>query len=103
MLYELTSEEEFNNVLEHDGLVIVDFSASWCRPCRVLAPLLEDLSKEYPSAKFIKVDFNKFESLAKKYDITMVPTYYFFRDGVQHSVVKGADLEAIKRQLANEN
>lgn len=61
------------------GLVIVDFSATWCGPCRFLTPILEKIQ----GAKIVKVDIDQDQALALKYRVSAVPKLIFFKDGVE--------------------
>ncbi|MDR2704236.1 MAG: thioredoxin [Planctomycetaceae bacterium] len=75
------SEAEFNTTIQ-SGVVLVDFFATWCGPCRMQGPILEELATEIgPTAKIIKVDADQFQSLAVKYDISSIPTMILFKDG----------------------
>jgi thioredoxin len=70
-------------VLKADGLVLVDFYAPWCGPCKMLAPLLEQLAGQYAGrVKFVKVNVDEAPRLAMRYDITGVPTVMLFRGGL---------------------
>ncbi|MDB8790051.1 thioredoxin [Romboutsia sp. 1001216sp1] len=70
-------EQEVN-----DGVVVVDFFATWCGPCKMLAPIFEQLSVEMKDdAKFVKVDIDKSLEIARKYMISSVPTMMIFKDG----------------------
>lgn len=64
------------------GIVVVDFFATWCGPCKMLAPIFEELSKEMKGkVKFVKVDLDKSMDIARRYNITSVPTVMIFRNG----------------------
>lgn len=70
-------EQEINN-----GVVVVDFFATWCGPCKMLAPIFEQLSVEMKDdARFVKVDIDKSLEIARKYMISSVPTMMIFKDG----------------------
>ncbi len=71
---------EKNNLdeLVKDGLHLVDFFATWCGPCKMLGPILEEIDSEID---IIKVDIDEFEDLASSYGIMSVPTLLFFKDG----------------------
>lgn len=74
-----------NNIhdLINDELVLVDFYATWCGPCKMLAPILEDISNERSRVKIVKVDIDENEKLARTYGIMSVPTLILFKNGQQ--------------------
>lgn len=79
----ILEEKEFDReVLESEGVVLVDFFAEWCGPCKMLAPILDELSEDMKGkAKIFKVDVDEAAGLADKYDITMIPHLIIFKDG----------------------
>jgi thioredoxin 1 len=69
-------------VLQHDGAVLVDFYATWCGPCRALAPLLERFAQENADrVKVVKVDSDADEALAARYSVMKIPTVIAFKGG----------------------
>ncbi len=64
-----------------EGLVLVDFYAEWCGPCKMLGPVLEEFAKEHEDIKVVKVDIDQHENLAREYGIMSVPTMLLFQDG----------------------
>ncbi|MDH3285451.1 MAG: thioredoxin [Acidobacteriota bacterium] len=71
-----------SDVLESDVPVLVDFSASWCGPCKTLAPKLEQLSKEYDGRiKFFNLDVDEARDTAMKFGVLSVPTVMIFKNG----------------------
>lgn len=72
--------EDFNELIK-DDIVIVDFYANWCGPCKMLAPVLEELANERGSVKIVKVDVDKHNDLARKYGIMSIPTLMYFKNG----------------------
>ncbi len=70
-----------NEVLGHDGLVLVDFWAEWCGPCRMVAPVIEEVSKEVENVKVCKLNVDENPGTASKYQISGIPTMLFFKDG----------------------
>lgn len=78
----INSSEFQNDVLNGNGAILVDFFAEWCGPCKMVAPVLEELSTELEGkARIFKVDVDKSGDLAEKYGITGVPTLMIFKDG----------------------
>ena len=75
-------EEQFEEVvLNSDIPVVVDFWASWCGPCKMLSPIIDQVSDEISSTKFIGVDVDDAERLAIKYGISSIPCMILFKNG----------------------
>ena len=78
----LTEENFEQEVLKSDKPVMVDFWATWCGPCKMLAPVVEEVAKEYDGkVKICKLDVDQAMSVAGKYRISSVPTLIFFKGG----------------------
>jgi thioredoxin 1 len=77
----LTTEAFEESVLK-DGIVLVDWWASWCGPCRMFAPVFEAASEKYPDITFAKVDTEAEQNLSAAAGITSIPTLMAFRDGI---------------------
>ena len=76
----IVNSNEFRNEIS-EGVVLVDFFATWCGPCKMLGPVLEDLGKELEGkAKIIKVDIDQSGDLADEFRISSVPTMILFKD-----------------------
>ncbi len=76
----LTSENHDETV--KDGIVLIDFWADWCGPCKRFAPVFEKVSGENPDATFAKVDTEDQQELAAQYGVTSIPTLVVYRDGI---------------------
>ena len=76
----VVDEKEFKDEI-NDGLVLVDFFATWCGPCRMMASVLEQADKEIKNVKIIKVDVDESEDLARDFGIMSIPTIMLFKDG----------------------
>ncbi len=81
MLVKLNNEKEFEELIKNNQTVIVDFSATWCGPCRMLKPIFEETSEEITDTTFISVDVDDFNRLAAIYSIRSVPTLIGFKNG----------------------
>ena len=76
------STAELNQLLENNQLVVADYTATWCGPCRVVTPLMDKLAVEYGDrATIVKIDIDENADAAKKYGIRSIPAVLFFRDG----------------------
>ena len=71
---------EYEETLK-EGTVLVDFFASWCGPCRMIAPILEEISEERVDVKIVKVDVDELPELARRYGIMSIPTLLLFKNG----------------------
>ncbi len=90
-IVDLTSTAWDSEVLQSSGLVMVDFWAVWCGPCRMIAPTIEELAKEYAGKiKVGKLNTDENPEVATKYKIMGIPTVMFFKDGQKVDQVVGA-------------
>lgn len=77
------TEAEFMPLIDSDGVVLVDFWAEWCGPCKSFAPIYEKVSEDHPDAVFAKVDTEAEQALSGGLGIRSIPTLMIFRDGIQ--------------------
>lgn len=75
-------DSDFDQLLDSDELVVVDFTASWCGPCRKIAPLLDQLADAYEGrVKVVKIDIDQNKATAKQYAIRSIPAVLLFKGG----------------------
>jgi len=88
---DVTSSTWDAEVLKAQGLVMVDFWAPWCAPCRMVSPTVEELAKEYHGKmKFVKLNTDENPDIASKYNIMGIPTLMFIKDGRSVDSIVGA-------------
>ena len=74
-------EEYKNEILKSDKLVLIDFFATWCGPCKMLSPVIEQIAEEHTEIEVVKVDVDKVPELAVSYNVVSIPTLVFLKDG----------------------
>jgi len=90
--------EEFNAlvVASSEKLLVVDFTATWCPPCRMIAPIFEQMAKDFPDVTFIKVDVDEGQDVAAQAGVSCMPTFMFYKDGKKVEQIEGADEAKLK-------
>ena len=78
---ERINEKNFDEVINNSDMSVVDFSATWCMPCRMLKPILEKAEDKFENVYFYNLDIDESEQIAKRYRIFSVPTVVCFRSG----------------------
>ncbi|KAI8070451.1 Allergen Cop c 2 [Gongronella butleri] len=91
--------EEFNTLIASDKLVVIDFYATWCGPCKLISPKFEKLVDEYPDVIFAKVDVDEAADVAAEVGVRAMPTFMFFRKGAKVDEVVGANLANIVSKI----
>ncbi|HHN64656.1 MAG TPA: thioredoxin [Nitrospirae bacterium] len=90
-IIEVTTTTWDQEVLKEKGLVMVDFWAVWCGPCRMIAPTVEEIAKEYAGKlKVCKLNTDENPDIASRYKIMGIPTLMFFKDGQKVDQIVGA-------------
>ena len=102
MAKKVTSSEFKSEVLEHKGVVLVDFFATWCGPCKALTPIVDKLSEEMSGkVKIVKVDIDENSALATEYRVMSVPTMKLFKNGEVVETLVGLRPESELRDKLN--
>lgn len=80
----VTDQNFQNEISDHKGVSLVDFWAGWCAPCRMLAPIVEELAKDYEGkAQIAKLDVDANQRAASQYGVMSIPTMIIFKDGAE--------------------
>lgn len=103
MVYQVKDKTDFDSQLESAGdkLVVVDFHATWCGPCKLIAPKLDELATQYEEkAVVIKVDVDECEDIAMQYGVSSMPTFLFLKNGKVVKNFSGASVERLTDSFA---
>ncbi len=76
----ITKDNFKAEVEEHEGLVVIDLFATWCGPCRMLAPVLDEIEAEYPDVKFCKINVDEEPELARTFRVESIPMLAFVKN-----------------------
>eukprot|EP00741_Cyanophora_paradoxa_P006788 tig00001041_g6565.t1 len=101
MVKKVETEHEFEQTLKSNKVVIVDFYADWCGPCKMIAPRVEELAQKNPNVCFIKVNVDELDKLAESHGISAMPTFLSFVDGKRKGEAVGAALPKIEQLVAD--
>ena len=93
MVVDINNENFDKEVLEHKGVVIMDFYGTWCMPCKILAPIVDKVVEDQ-GIKLAKVDVDNNTELVKRFGIMSVPTLIVFKDGVEVAKSSGVVSES---------
>ena len=88
MLKHLDNKDEFDAIIK-EGTVLVDFFATWCGPCKMLSPVLEQVANENPDLTIVKIDVDEVGELAARFGIQSIPTLILFKNGERKDVRLG--------------
>lgn len=103
MIKEITGENFEAEVISGEGLVLVDFWAPWCGPCKMLTPLFEELNEEMSDVTFVKLNVDKSPQQAARYRVSSIPTLLAFKGGVVTDQIVGFRPKEELRQFINRN
>lgn len=97
---DVTNDTFQKEVLDHKGVVLVDFFAQWCGPCKVTGPIIDELAETMKDVKFAKVDVDNNQDLAGKYSIFSIPTFLILKDGeVKNQFVGAHSKESFEEEI----
>jgi thioredoxin 1 len=95
--------ETFNEIINGDKPVLVDFFATWCGPCKAMSPIVESIGKELQgTVRVLKIDVDKNQAIASQYQVQAVPTFIIFKKGkLVWRNAGGTDKATLKQQVLN--
>ncbi|KAG8786255.1 hypothetical protein FRC12_016779 [Ceratobasidium sp. 428] len=99
----ITSLDQFKELINSGNVVIIDFWATWCGPCRVISPIFEQMSEKTKGAQFYKVDVDEQPDISQEVGIRAMPTFIAFKDGNKIGDLVGANpggLEALVQKVS---
>lgn len=94
VIQRLSKSDEFKQAIQAAGskAVFVDFFATWCGPCRAIAPKYEELSNTYSHALFLKVDVDELDDIAQEQGVSAMPTFMCFKDKQKKEEIRGGSV-----------
>ncbi|KAG7020482.1 Thioredoxin H-type [Cucurbita argyrosperma subsp. argyrosperma] len=91
----LRDAKEFDVIIDKEKesgkLIVIDFTASWCPPCRIIAPVFAELAKAHVNVTFLKVDVDNVKEIAERFEVNAMPTFVFLKGGKEVHRIVGAD------------
>ena len=101
MVKEITELEELTDTLEKNNVVVVDYWATWCGPCKVIAPLYKTLDEQHENVCFLKVNVDEASELASAQEIQCLPTFQIYKNKELFDTVTGADKVKLQEVIGN--
>jgi len=100
-VHQVVDKKDFEKqVVDADGrLIVIDFFATWCGPCKMISPHLAEMSKAMDNVIFLKVDVDECEDIAADHNITAMPTFIFMKGSVKVDELMGANVEKLKEKI----
>jgi len=89
MIKKINNQNFKNEILNNEGIALVDFYADWCAPCKMLSPIIDEIADEHPDITVGKINIEESSALAAAYNIISVPTLILFKNGKPYSRLSG--------------
>lgn len=102
-ILEITRENFEQEVLKSEKKVLVDFYADWCGPCKMVAPIVDEVASEHEELKVVRINVDNEEEIAMEYQIMSIPTLVLIKDGVEIDRVVGAVQKRVVENMIEKN
>nr|ACZ37068.1 thioredoxin h4 [Medicago truncatula] len=89
----------FNELKDSPRLVVIDFSATWCGPCKMMEPILQAMANEFTDVEFIKIDVDELSDVAQEFKVQAMPTFLLLKNGKEVDKVVGAKKDELKNKV----
>ncbi|KAK2724140.1 thioredoxin-2-like [Artemia franciscana] len=101
MVRQIKDKEEYDQVLAECGskLVVIDFYATWCGPCKMISPKVQEMAEAYADVVFLKVDVDESEELALEFNVNCMPTFILMKNGQRAAEFSGANAEKLRELI----
>ena len=99
LVHHIENYKSLQDLITINQFVVVDFSAGWCKPCKDIGPIYEELSKQYTNWTFCKVDVDLVPDAAESFCVNLLPTFVFIKDGKVVNTFEGANSEKLNLYL----
>ncbi|KAK3174378.1 hypothetical protein OEA41_001622 [Lepraria neglecta] len=93
---------DFKSATAESGIMVLDCMATWCGPCKVIAPVVVKMSNNYPNARFYKLDVDEVPDVAQELGVRAMPTFIVFKNGEKVGEVVGANAKALEGLVGRE-
>jgi thioredoxin 1 len=97
---ELSSEAEFNQLINSNSIVIVRFTAPWCKPCKEIEPVFMEMAKQHIDKIFLSIDVDKFDEIAAKYSAIKIPLFLVFQKSEIIEKYVGSNPDNLKKLIS---
>ncbi|XP_061375882.1 thioredoxin H2 [Gastrolobium bilobum] len=89
----------FNDIKDSSNLVVIDFSASWCGPCKFIEPAIHAMAENFTDVEFIKIDVDELSDVAKEFEVQAMPTFVLVKKGKEIERVVGAKKDELEKKI----
>ncbi|CAN4094724.1 unnamed protein product [Withania somnifera] len=89
----------FDSLKDTNKLVVIDFTATWCGPCRYMDPVINDFAAKYTDVEFIKIDVDELVDISQEYEVQAMPTFVLIKKGKAVDKIVGADKDGLQKKI----